>query len=429
MKIAVIGNMNNNGFALLRYLRDVGFDAHLFMFSNDGRGDSAHFHPKHDTWDYSLWDSYVHELPAPDNLIAGLGLYLALPLFLLLKIRSIFKKNTTVFQPVSRRAVKRLLGGYDYYIGSGISPALFKQCGLKLDVYYQYANGIEHLGTPEAKLRFHRAGPIERIFLKEVAAKQAAGIAEASNIYNTSFGLTKETLDSIGKGFEPLFVPMVYAEPNVDPERYSAGLKELLKQLESRERDCVFCSPSRQLWVNKRNFTGEQWYHATKNSDWLFRSFAELRREFPDKKLLLIVSEYGADIAESRELCEKLKISADVLWAPKLSRKELLPLIGATDVVVGEFMNTPEVLWGGVGWEALLSGKPLINGFKFEQDLYEQRFGHPIPPVLPANSAQQVFDQMRLMVTNTDLRLSYGEKGKEWFECFQGASLAKKWVR
>ena len=38
MKIALLGNMNNNNFALLRYFRDLGFDAHLLLFKNDGTG-------------------------------------------------------------------------------------------------------------------------------------------------------------------------------------------------------------------------------------------------------------------------------------------------------------------------------------------------------------------------------------------------------
>ena len=31
MKIACIGNMNNNMFCIVRYLRDMGYDANLFL--------------------------------------------------------------------------------------------------------------------------------------------------------------------------------------------------------------------------------------------------------------------------------------------------------------------------------------------------------------------------------------------------------------
>ena len=51
MKIALIGNMNNNNFALMRYFRILGADAHLLLYSNDGKGELSHFKPECDTWD------------------------------------------------------------------------------------------------------------------------------------------------------------------------------------------------------------------------------------------------------------------------------------------------------------------------------------------------------------------------------------------
>ena len=44
MKIGLIGNMNNNNFAFLRYLIDLGYDAKLIIFKNEMMGNSSHFH-------------------------------------------------------------------------------------------------------------------------------------------------------------------------------------------------------------------------------------------------------------------------------------------------------------------------------------------------------------------------------------------------
>lgn len=41
MKIALIDNMNNNFFAVTRYFRDLGIDAHLFLIQSE----SQHFTP------------------------------------------------------------------------------------------------------------------------------------------------------------------------------------------------------------------------------------------------------------------------------------------------------------------------------------------------------------------------------------------------
>ena len=57
MKIALLGNMNNNHFAIARYLRDQGFDAHVLLFDDEYN----HFLPSCDT--YSLdYMSFCHQL-------------------------------------------------------------------------------------------------------------------------------------------------------------------------------------------------------------------------------------------------------------------------------------------------------------------------------------------------------------------------------
>ena len=45
IKIACIGNMNNNMFCLVRYLRDKGYDAHLFLVD-----EFDHFLPGSDSY-------------------------------------------------------------------------------------------------------------------------------------------------------------------------------------------------------------------------------------------------------------------------------------------------------------------------------------------------------------------------------------------
>ena len=73
MKIAVVGNMNNNGFALMRYFRDLGADAHLLLNANDGTGDLSHFRPDSDTWNISAWSPFIHQTDIPNAPIAALG--------------------------------------------------------------------------------------------------------------------------------------------------------------------------------------------------------------------------------------------------------------------------------------------------------------------------------------------------------------------
>ena len=59
-KLALIGNMNNNNFSLLRYFRDAGVDAHLLLYNNDGQASCSHFRPQDDTFNYSVWKPFIH---------------------------------------------------------------------------------------------------------------------------------------------------------------------------------------------------------------------------------------------------------------------------------------------------------------------------------------------------------------------------------
>ena len=51
MRVALLGNTCNNNSAFLRYLLDLGIDAHLFLYSNEGKENSNPIHSP-------LWDSF-----------------------------------------------------------------------------------------------------------------------------------------------------------------------------------------------------------------------------------------------------------------------------------------------------------------------------------------------------------------------------------
>ena len=60
MKIAILGNMNNNGLSLLRHFYDLGYDSKLLLYSNDGVDDHSHFSWTNDTWNTKKWAPRVY---------------------------------------------------------------------------------------------------------------------------------------------------------------------------------------------------------------------------------------------------------------------------------------------------------------------------------------------------------------------------------
>ena len=73
MKIALIGNMNNNNFSLMRYFHDLGVNADLILMSDDGIGDLKHFHPSSDTWNFTKYKDNIKYMQAPNRVVSVLG--------------------------------------------------------------------------------------------------------------------------------------------------------------------------------------------------------------------------------------------------------------------------------------------------------------------------------------------------------------------
>ena len=110
MKIALLGNMNNNHFAIARYLRDQGFDAHVLLFDDEYN----HFLPSCDT--YSLdYMSFCHQLSWGSQ---------------------------QRFLSTSKKQINSDLEQYNVLIGCGPAAAYCNKAGLRLDIFMPYGGDI-----------------------------------------------------------------------------------------------------------------------------------------------------------------------------------------------------------------------------------------------------------------------------------------------
>lgn len=409
MKIALIGNMNNNGFSLLRYFRDLGADAHLFPFNNDGSGSLAHFAPEADSWDIERWQSYIHPLGVDDALSTISG----------------WPKQLR--PPPSARSIRDRLAGYDRIVGSGIAPALMRRAGLTLDIFYPYATGIEYIGVPDDLGVADRAGPLKRIMLNYVRRAQIAGVKRARYCINAELSLTKQKLEEIGKPFQPWAIPMVYyAEPPANA-LLSDQLSGLLRRV--RAFDFKIFSHARLMWNRDPALSAADWEIYDKHNDWLIRGFADFKRRNPAASAALVLVEYGPDLPAARALCRELGIEEAVVWLPKMSRKELFLFLSACDVGVGEFVVHDGALWGGTAWEVLAAGKPLLQSFCFTDDGYERQFGHPPPPMLRVGAPGDVVTRLEDIHRDAAARARMGLESRDWFNRYNGIALAGKWLK
>jgi len=400
--------MNNNNFSIMRYFRDLGADAHLLRWRDDEIGSNSHFIPENDTWNLDKWTPYIHKLPIDGSIYSLIG----------------NPKKLTL--PPTRSFLKKYLGGYDAYIGSGLTPSILDSCGIILDIFYPYSTGVEGVGDRRIRVLLKDGPLIKRLIFKYIRQKQIVGIRRARFCLTAEMSLTKQTFEEIGIAFVKLTTPMVYNREAMEVLKLNEGSVDYSKTLE----DSAFkiFSHSSHTWVRDNTFTEEEWDEISKHNDWLIHGFSNFLKKVEGNRSLLIFVEYGVDVDASKKLCVDLGIEKNVIWLPKMSRTHIMQLLKHSDIGVGEFSNERGLIWGGTGWEVLASGRPLLQSLNFSHEEYEKYFGHEPPPILDAKSPEDITAHLIDMYRNKDKMRVIGEKSGEWFDKYNGIGLAKKWL-
>jgi glycosyltransferase involved in cell wall biosynthesis len=406
-KVAIIGNMNNNGLSLLRYFLHLGYDSHLFMFKGDGKENLRHFSPQTDTWHYSSLEGNIHETSIQD------GVYSLIP---------DLKRGT---RRPNKRYLKDLFVGYDFYIGSGIAPAVLSRIGIRLDIFYPYSLGIEHYGSIPFIKTLKRGNLYGRITAKLVQAIQRSALLEVRNCICGDMSETQKSYKELGIRPINIQTPLVYNYEEPISELFSIKLREVLSIMESY--DFCIVSHVRMMWVNKQKYSTEEWSIYSKNNDWLIRAFSQFLEINNNLNVVLILIEFGPDVAETKELILSLGLQDNIIWVPTLDRREILVLIQKCDCVAGEFYRSEKISFGGAGWETIAMGKPLIHGFLFEDGEFEAIFKIPEPPIFKVVVESDIL--RHLLYIHEKLNNSRQEKNiKAWFDTHAGVGLARKWA-
>lgn len=426
MKIALIGNMNNNNFSIMRYFRDLGADAHLLIYSNDGVGSLSHFTPESDTFNIEKWQAFIHKTDIENGPSSVLFRMAWWGYYIKSKIDNIFRHEVIGIGVNSKRYLRSVLSEFDAYIGSGLSPAILKRIDISLDIFYPYSIGIEFLGSPSFLLQVSSRGKLSSALHKLIAQAQEKGIRRARFCLNAEMSLTKNTFEKIGVKFLPVAVPMVYNREILGDEDLS---QEILKlKFELQQYDFKVISHSRLMWINPGNYTDVQWEQNSKHNDWLINSFAEFNKVRPETKAILMLLEYGPDVEHAKKLCGELGINHIVKWLPKCGRREIMQIIGCCNIGAGEFYTDEGVIWGGTGWEVLASGKPLIQGFRFKEGAFESTFGYPPPPMLPVVDSDCILKHLIDIADHPEKGETIGSAAAVWFNRYNGIGLAKQWL-
>lgn len=387
-KIALIGNMNNNFFAITRHLRDLGYDAHLFY-----RVGMEHFQPKADTYTLN-YEEYCHQV---DWLDKG-------------------------FHNVNEQNIKQTLSGYDFYIGQGEEAAVAFRCGFRMNVYYTYGSDVtKYSYLPQefsftdkvlSQLRRYKKTKVTIAQMKQgtLAKYQRGVIVNAHYILaeytNKDFTEKLNGLNFIGK-YERVPMPFIYLE------EYDQLNKGYLPDVHWRseidtlraDNDFLLLYHGRQEWKGHYNeFNGKNTHH-------IIIGFADHLKRYPDRKMKLVMVEYGNDVKYSKELVQELGIQQHVKWFPKMYRKDLMYLIKNMDVCSGEFARS--YLTFGTIVEAMLMRKPVIH--YREDGLYTDIY-RELYPLMNAKQPEEIAQAIDFAYNNREVISKMGDDSYEWIK-------------
>ncbi len=385
LRIALIGNMNNNHFALMRHLRDLGADAHLFLYSNE----HPHFLPQCDTRQWDRWRAFVHDLGVSNG------------------------GRSAFWQPLG--TISRKLDEFDAWLGNGISPVIFLRMGRRLDVFVPYGDGCEFIIEHE----WNWARPFSSVFslIRKVAMERALPRAVDLVIISNVHAHSLDTYRRIGMPTVNKFVPIIYEERDVSPEPLPRKLAAAAARMDAASV-AVF-SHVAHFW--KSLPVGHYMAGVGKRNQWLIEGFARHVTRTGDRSALLAMVEYGPDVAHSKDLIASLGMGDQVLWLPLMTRSQIMVLLEHADIGGSEFAG---MLWGGAGWEFLCQGVPMLH-YLDKPEEYELP-DRPLPPFFNTASPDAITDILGAF--NRPALRALGAQAREWYDTFQGRALAAEYL-
>lgn len=256
VKVALMGNMNNNFFVLQRYLIDEGIDCHLFVLPDE----PEHFLPENDSWNENVSNLYT-------RLNWG---------------------RVTEFSSVSIDEIRNELAGYSNFIACGASIAFLEKAGIDIDIIIPYGSDLYSLpfSYPKNPLKWINKYQFNQSIISGIKKSRSISLADNSEKLLTPL----RRFDFKGKVIHS-GVPMVYTENgSIKKSKY---FKEFSSIREGN--DLIIFHHSRHVWKTTSDPI------AVKRNDKLIKAISKCVKE-TNTKIALITLEYGVDVDESKKI-------------------------------------------------------------------------------------------------------------------------------
>jgi glycosyltransferase involved in cell wall biosynthesis len=379
-KVALIGNMNNNHFPLLRYLLDRGYDAELLILKSDFQ----HFQPEADSFQN-----------------------LNFPI-----VKSSFSVFPSDFWSIDKVEIRKVLNKYDFLLGTGPAPALCHKAGLTLDLFIPYGSDIYRIPFSNFDIKQGLRKTIKTLYLKW---HQKLGIKACLAVL---MDYTNPSYEQLFKGLSiekkrilcnvPFFYTGEFSPKNIN-KVYPESIFYTKFKLIRDHNDIVVFHHSRHEWLYSEEVLVSDLKH-TKGNQKLITAFAKVVKRHENKRMHLVLFEYGQDVDRSKRLIKELDIEKNVTWFPIAPRKEIMVGISLCDVGVGELDSS--YFSYGVVYEFLAMAKPVIH---YRDNTHYKSLYETMYPMYSANTTQQVEVYLEQLVDNKGAFEETGRKAHEWF--------------
>ncbi|WP_186539357.1 glycosyltransferase [Synechococcus sp. BIOS-E4-1] len=369
LRIAFLSNMNNNHFALARYLRDEGFDCELLLFTDE----QDHFHPKCDTFtlEFMTW------------------------------IKRISWGSERQLLTINPKVIQADLDKYDVFIGCGLAPAFLCKAGLLLDIMIPYGNDIWSETMYRFALPHYIAKSISSTYFQRKGLSQSkiVNCALGAGIYGSR--IRKLCSNSLFWKFD---IPMVYHRQYADP--VVNGGSHWISEFEAvrNNADLMVVAHGRHVWGNASDPN-------VKGNNLLIKAWHLFCQRNPSIKAKLVFIEYGQNVTESKQYVTDLGLNASVKWFPQMFRKDIMPALLMADIVAAEFVHS--WIGGGVIFEALVAGKPLLmHSIEHEKSTTMDN----LYPIYNAKTPVQIAARLQEYVENKERGKEIGLQGQYWYK-------------
>mgnify|MGYP003966784529 CR=1 FL=1 len=384
IKIALIGNMNNNFFGIKRYFEDFGFECTLFNYNNL----PDHFHPKNDTWKFDKHEKSIVTLNYGNPYLEVFP-----------------KEDKTVFED------------FDICIGDGFTPFYFEKMGLELDIFVPYGSDLSELPFKMEinfkSIKFFLISILHNLF---ICRKQLKGIRKTTQIITINhIKFLKEAFQKINRTSLPWSTPMVYLEKenkNIDFSKYVEI--SVFEEFSFR----IF-SHSRQSWGDKK----EEKKGNDKGNDELIRGFYQFNKKY--KNSCLVLFEYGPSIHKSKILIDELGIKNNVIWVKKMPRKYILALIKKFSSIGADQFKTG--YFGSTCYELMSQGTPVLNYVKWTPQEFKEKVGRPFPPIINVNKSINISKALEKYYLDENQLKRLSHESEEYFVKYLGKGAALKY--